>query len=188
MIDAIFLDRDGVINRERKDYVKSWPEFDYLPGARTALRQLGHLQCPIFIVTNQSAIGRGLVLAKTVNEIHQHIQHDVQKLGSCITEFFVCPHHPDAGCGCRKPQPGLILKAAKKYQLHLTKCLMIGDSITDMMAGQSAGCCPIFVRSGRQGATSFQKQELDFMNSVHLFSDLRLAVDHILKQIDAGRR
>lgn len=148
---GIFLDRDGVINRERVDYVKSWEEFAFLPGSLSALVRLTILNQPVIIITNQSAIGRGIVTQQAVDEIHSKLLSEVQRAGGRIDDFFVCPHHPDDDCNCRKPQPGLLLQAAQRYRLSLPQCVFIGDSITDYQAALAADCKPVLVQSGRQG-------------------------------------
>lgn len=153
MLEAIFLDRDGVINRERADYVKSWDEMEILPGALAALRQLATLPVPICVLTNQSAIGRQIVSAETVDAIHTRLAALVAEQGGRIDAFFVCPHHPDAGCDCRKPKPGLLWQAARRFQLDLRHCIFVGDARTDSSAAQAAGCPCILVRTGREGIT-----------------------------------
>lgn len=152
MLQAIFLDRDGVINRERADYVKSWDEFELLPGALLAIGKLATLGVPIIVLTNQSAIGRGLVSSATVNAIHARLQEQVAAAGGRIDAFYLCPHHPEEGCHCRKPQPGLLLQAAADFNLTLNLCVFVGDSITDYQAAKAVGCQSLLVASGRQGA------------------------------------
>jgi D-glycero-D-manno-heptose 1,7-bisphosphate phosphatase len=150
-IEAIFLDRDGVINRERSDYVKQWNEFEFLPNVLSALQQLATLHIPILVITNQSAIGRGLVSMPVVNTIHRRAQMQIQAAGGRIDGFFICPHRPDENCACRKPKPGLLFQAATAYRLDLWRCVFIGDTLTDLQAARCAGCRAILVESGRQG-------------------------------------
>ena len=147
---GILLDRDGVINRERSDYVKHWDEFEFLPGALEALRRLTTLDWPILVITNQSAIGRGLVTEGAVADIHQRMITAVAAAGGRIDDVFVCPHRPDAGCACRKPRPGLLHRAAREFQLDLARCYLVGDAPTDLEAARSAGCQPIMVLTGLQ--------------------------------------
>lgn len=151
-IDGFLLDRDGVINHERADYVKQWSEFEFLPSALPALQRLATLGVPILVITNQSVIGRGLVSGATIQRIHRQAQDVIEKHGGRIDGFFVCPHHPDEKCACRKPKPGLLVQAASRFELELANCLFIGDSITDFQAAQAAGCQSILVASGRQGS------------------------------------
>lgn len=180
-MQAIFLDRDGVINRERSDYVKNWNEFEFLPGALDAIARLTTLRRPIIVVTNQSPIGRGIVTEAQIHQIHQELRINVERAAGRIDAFFLCPHHPDAGCGCRKPKPGLLLQAAEQFQLDLKACLFIGDSITDFQAAQAAGCQSILVRSGRQG--SRLRQLLGDATHVPLKSDLSAATEYILAKV-----
>lgn len=151
-LQAIFLDRDGTINRERADYVKSWQEYEWLPGALEALAALAQLRVPILIVTNQSAIGRGILSTDDLAAIHARVRAEALAAGARIDQFLVCPHAPAAACSCRKPKPGLLLQAAAEYRLDLASCVFIGDSISDLMAGAAAGCQCILVRTGRQGS------------------------------------
>lgn len=173
-MQAIFLDRDGVINRERADYVKSWAELELLPGALDAVARLATSRRPIFVMTNQSAIGRGIISAEAVHEIHVRLRAVVEAAGGRIDAFYICPHHPDDGCACRKPQPGLLLQAAADHGLTLSECLFVGDSITDFQAAQAANCQSILVRSGRQG--SVLPTLLTDYPSVPLVDDLAAAV------------
>lgn len=150
---AIFLDRDGTINRERADYVKSWQEYEWLPGALAALAALAKLHVPVFVVTNQSVVGRGILDTSALQAIHTRVRADVLAMDGRLDEFLICPHAPTDQCACRKPKPGLLLEAAARYELDLERCVLVGDSITDMQAAQSAGCAWLLVRTGRQGAT-----------------------------------
>ncbi len=177
---AVFLDRDGVINRERSDYVKHWGEFEFLPGALEALRRLAGLNWPVLVITNQSAIGRGLATPSAVAEIHERMVAAVAAAGGRIDAVFVCPHHPDEGCDCRKPRPGLLHQAAAAFDLHLASCYFVGDAFTDLAAARAAGCRPILVQSGLRGPqlSDLLKDEPD----VPLLPDLPSAVAMILAQ------
>lgn len=175
-MQAILLDRDGVINRERADYVKSWQEFEFLPGVLPALQQLATLALPIVVITNQSAIGRGILAPAVVTAIHQQLTTAVAASGGRIDGFFVCPHHPDAGCVCRKPQPGLLLQAAQHFAFSLAEAVFIGDAITDYAAACAAGCQSILVRSGRQGV-ALDRLFVDAVAPPPIVADLRGAVD-----------
>jgi D-glycero-D-manno-heptose 1,7-bisphosphate phosphatase len=150
---AIFLDRDGTINRERADYVKSWQEYEWLPGALAALGALAQLDVPVLVVSNQSVVGRGILGASALQAIHARVRSEALAAGGRLDDFLICPHVPADQCACRKPKPGLLLEAATRYHLDLERCVFIGDSITDMQAAQAAGCAWLLVRTGRQGAT-----------------------------------
>ena len=185
-MQAILLDRDGVINEERSDYVKEWREFRFLPGALQGLQRLAGLDIPILVITNQSAIGRGIIQQATVAEIHRELERAVKNAGGRIDAFFVCPHHPAEGCLCRKPRPGLLFQAAEQFSFDLKEALFIGDSITDFEAAYAAGCRSILVKSGRQGA-SLDKLFIDAMllppmptlTPLPIVADLSAAVDLI---------
>lgn len=146
---AIFLDRDGVINENRADYVKSWREFTFLPGALPALALLAQMNLPIIVVSNQSAVGRGVMRRRDVDAIHHRMIAGILKAGGRIDAIFYCPHRPEEACTCRKPQPGMLLAAAAQLQLDLTRSVFIGDAETDVQAAQQAGCYPLLVRTGR---------------------------------------
>jgi len=146
---AIFLDRDGVICENRSDYVKSWSEFQFLPGAQQSLAALSRLGLPMIVVTNQSAVGRGIISANTVEEIHQRMAAEVTAYGGRIDRVIYCPHHPEEKCECRKPKPGMLLKAAKEMGIELTRSYLIGDAVTDLLAAQQVGCQSFLVLTGR---------------------------------------
>jgi D-glycero-D-manno-heptose 1,7-bisphosphate phosphatase len=149
---GILLDRDGVINRERPDYVRRWEEFEFLPGVLGALRRLAVRNWPTAVVTNQSVIGRGLATAEVVHDIHRRMIAAVEAAGGRIDAVFVCPHVPGHGCACRKPLPGLLAQAAEALQLRLAECYFVGDALSDLHSARAAGCRPILVQSGLQGS------------------------------------
>ncbi len=146
---AIFLDRDGVVNENRPDHVKCWDEFRFLPGALDALCALTELGAPIFIVTNQAVVGRRLVTTACVEEIHRRMLDQIGRAGAAVAEVLYCPHAPEVGCDCRKPEPGMLLAAAARHDLDLARAIIVGDALTDILAGQRAGCRTVLVLSGR---------------------------------------
>jgi D-glycero-D-manno-heptose 1,7-bisphosphate phosphatase len=146
--NAIFLDRDGVINRDRRDYVKSWEEFEFLPGVLEALRLLAPGPHRIIVVSNQSAIGRGLVSSEAVDEIHDRMVEAVRAGGGRIDAVYYCPHSPEADCPCRKPRPGLLLRAARELDIDLPGSWLIGDDLRDLESAVAAGVRPVLVRTG----------------------------------------
>lgn len=176
--DAIFVDRDGTINVERSDYVKSLDEFEYLPGAVEALARLGRLNIPVIIVTNQSAIGRGITSAARIDEIHAALAARVSEAGGRVDAVYVCPHHPEARCSCRKPKPGMLLAAATRFGLLLHRCAFIGDSVTDLGVAKAAGCKPFLVRTGLHAQEVTELAKVD--SSVVIADDLTDAVSLIL--------
>jgi D-glycero-D-manno-heptose 1,7-bisphosphate phosphatase len=148
---ALFLDRDGVINRQLAGYVTTWQEFEVLPGVLAAMQMLARFDGPILVLTNQSAIARRLVTQAGVDEIHRKLLALVTAHGGRIDGFYVCPHHPNDGCACRKPKPGLLLQAAEEHALHLAECIFVGDAFTDYLAARAVGCASILVKTGRAG-------------------------------------
>lgn len=183
-IEAVLLDRDGVINLERSDYVKSWQEFELLPGSLEALARLAVLDCPILVISNQSAIGRGLMTWDTVVHIHVSLQRAAAEEGGRIDGFYVCPHHPHDGCDCRKPQPGMLLQAARDFDLALENCIFVGDAVTDYQAAMATGCRSILVRTGRQGQSL--DGALGKVSGVQIVQNLAEAVAVILAENPAG--
>ena len=153
---AIFLDRDGVINEDLEDYIKTWKEFQFIKGVQPALKQFHQAGIPVVVITNQSAIGRGLVTEGELSVIHNRMVNAVEKSGGRISKIYYCPHHPDAHCRCRKPRIGLLKKAAKELDLDLTKCVLVGDNLKDILAGNRAGCRTVLVQTG-QGKESLKK-------------------------------
>jgi histidinol-phosphate phosphatase family protein len=137
---AVFLDRDGVINENRIDYVKNTNElkiFDFVGSSITELKSMGFL---VVVVTNQSAINRGLTTEKLVNEIHDEIQKYLKNYETVIDRFYFCPHKPNEKCNCRKPRPGLLEKAILEIGIEPNKSWMIGDNDSDIIAGIEVGC------------------------------------------------
>jgi histidinol-phosphate phosphatase family protein len=153
---AIFLDRDGVINEDRKDYVKSWEEFRFIKGVRQALKKIHQAGIPVVVITNQSVIGRGMVTEAKLSVIHDRMLKGIKKAGGEILKVYYCPHHPDAHCLCRKPRIGMLKKAARELNLDLKRCLFVGDSLKDIQAGNRAGCRTLLVQTG-QGRQSLIK-------------------------------
>ena len=153
MVPAIFLDRDGVIIENRPNYVRSWDDVFIYPQVLDVLARLSLSDYRIVIVTNQSVVGRGLISLEQAEKINQQLVKVIEKAGGRIDGVFMCPHHPDEGCVCRKPKPGLLLKAAKSLSLDLSTSILIGDALSDLEAGKAAGVSKlVLVRTGR-GAT-----------------------------------
>lgn len=146
---AIFLDRDGVINHDSHQYIKSWSEFKFIDGSLEALRRLKESGYGVILITNQSIINRGMVPLATLNTIHQKLKAQVKAGGGIIDDIFFCPHTPDENCDCRKPKPGLVYQARTKYGLDLGATIFIGDSAKDIECARNAGCAQaVWVKSG----------------------------------------
>jgi D-glycero-D-manno-heptose 1,7-bisphosphate phosphatase len=179
---AVFLDRDGVINVDRRDYVKSWAEFKFLPQVFEALRLLRKHNLRVVVVTNQSAVHRGLMSISTLREIHEKMLRAIEKRGGRIEAIYFCPHRPDEKCKCRKPKPGMVLKAVKDLKIDLSRSYLVGDSRKDVELAQSVGtkCIRITARSSRGRATD----DVSWTSDHPLFAtSLREAVNRILRDI-----
>ena len=142
---ALFLDRDGTINGDRPDYVKNLAEFHFLPGAFAAMKRLSTLGLPLIIVTNQSQIGQGVTAESVIQGINDHMVREIEAHGGRVTAVYVCPHAPWGGCDCRKPKPGLLLRAAKDHHIDLARSFMVGDRVSDVAAAVAAGCRSVFI-------------------------------------------
>lgn len=153
MRPALFLDRDGVIIENRDQYVRSWDDVAFLPGALDALAALRQSRYALVIVTNQSVVGRGIITLAEADAINRRLVAEIEKNGGRVDGVFVCPHAPAIACDCRKPRPGLLLQAAAALDLELSESVMVGDAISDLLAGQNAGIRRTFlVRTGRGAA------------------------------------
>jgi len=151
-LKVVFLDRDGVINHDSPAYIRSWSEVRFIPGSLSAVKMLNDAGFTVIIVTNQSAVRRGLISLDELARIHRNMASAVAAAGGCITDVFFCPHLPDEGCPCRKPLPGLIRRAQEKYLIDLEKSYMIGDRTTDIECARRAGCGgAILVGTGNSG-------------------------------------
>jgi D-glycero-D-manno-heptose 1,7-bisphosphate phosphatase len=146
---AIFVDRDGTININRPDHVKTWDEFVFLPNALSALRKLAARDWLVIVTTNQAAIARGQTQEETVRDIHARMTQAVASAGGRIDAVYFCPHHPDEQCDCRKPRTGLYVQAARQFDIDLSQSIVIGDAVADIEAAQAIGAIPILVLTGR---------------------------------------
>jgi D-glycero-D-manno-heptose 1,7-bisphosphate phosphatase len=175
---AVFVDRDGVINVYRPDYVKSWDEFVFLPSSLLAFRRLAMSPYAVVVVSNQSIIGRGIVEKDTVDTIHQRMTAEIVAYEGRIDDVVYCPHHPDAMCACRKPKPGMLLAAASRANLNLASSYFIGDAPSDVAAALAAGCTPVLVLTGR-GRKNYRQLLRQYPN-LDIAENLLDAVDWIL--------
>lgn len=142
---AIFLDRDGVLNKDRIDYVKNIGELEIFSNIGKCIRQINERGFLVIVVTNQSAIGRKLITNNDVENIHNYIQKFLKKYNAKIDAFYYCPHHPIDNCDCRKPKSGLLIKAAHDFSIDLKNSWMIGDHDRDIESGTNVGCKSIKV-------------------------------------------
>ncbi|NKQ34756.1 MAG: HAD family hydrolase [Chloroflexi bacterium] len=136
---AIFLDRDGVIIENRANYVRSWEDVEFFPQALAALARIREAPYKIILITNQSAVGRGIISYDTAVSLNNRIIEVVRQANGRIDAAYICPAAPDENAPCRKPQPGMLLQAAADHQIDLSQSVMIGDALTDIQAGHAAG-------------------------------------------------
>ena len=146
---VVFLDRDGVINQDSPDYIKSWAEIKFIPGSREALCRLTEAGFSLILISNQSAVGRNMITVSGLEYIFTKLKNEVRHHGGKITAVFYCPHLPQAGCNCRKPLPGLIEAACDRYVINRAAACMIGDSSKDIECGLAADCgYTVLVKTG----------------------------------------
>lgn len=151
---AIFLDRDGVI-MEEGNYIATPQQVRLIPGAAEAIAQLNRAGWRVVVATNQSGIARGYFSAAAVERVHERLVQLLACSGARLDGIYVCPHHPEGGveayrrqCDCRKPRPGLLYQAAGELQLDLSRSWLVGDRLSDLEAGATAGCRTVLVRTG----------------------------------------
>jgi D-glycero-D-manno-heptose 1,7-bisphosphate phosphatase len=171
---VVFLDRDGIINRMRADYVKRWEELEILPGALETLARLSAGGCDVIVLTNQSAIGRGLVSRQTVDDMHRRLAELIETRGGHVRAFLVCPHKPSDGCDCRKPAPGLLHRARDELDVELATAVLVGDQLSDVEAARAAGCRAILVDDEGDRATEVRWEGCAVVDSFSAAADIIL--------------
>ena len=177
---ALFLDRDGVIIENQPEYVRSWNDVQIFPKAIQALLKIKFSNYKIVIITNQSVVGRGLIPLKTAEQINSCLVDKIEKAGGRIDGVFMCPHAPQDNCLCRKPSPGLIQQAASSLNLDLQRSILIGDALSDISAGQTAGIGQnILVRTGR-GATQADLPQVSQLPPFLIYEDLSVALEDLI--------
>jgi len=178
---AIFLDRDGVINKDpgNGDYIKSWKEFQFLPGAIEAIKMLNKNGFEIFVISNQAGVGRGLYSQGDLDDITRNMLREIKAQGGNIRSVSYCTHRPDEGCNCRKPNTGMIEESTRGLDIVFKETYFIGDSWRDIGVGKKAGCKTIFLLTGKEDIDSLKTRDIkpDFVKK-----DLKEAVECLLKQ------
>jgi D-glycero-D-manno-heptose 1,7-bisphosphate phosphatase len=181
MYPALFLDRDGVIIENRSNYVRSWNDVEIFPQALEALSCIYHSPYKIVIVTNQSAVGRGLVNIQEVHHINNRLMSEIQQAGGRVDGVFICPHAPQDNCDCRKPRPGLLLAASTSLSLDLQCSIMIGDAFSDLLAGSAAGIPRLaLVKTGR-GLEQLELPEASSLAHYSVFDNLLTALKVLIQ-------
>jgi len=153
MSQMVILDRDGVINHDSEDFIKSPDEWIPIKGSIEAISRLKKADYLVTVATNQSGIARGLYDEKKLGKIHDKFEQQLSQRGAAIDGIFYCPHGPSDNCICRKPKPGLLLQIAKQFNIKLSETIFVGDTITDIKAARLAGAIPVLVKTGNGEAT-----------------------------------
>ena len=179
----IILDRDGTINEDRDDFVKTADEWVPIPGALEAIARLNHAGWHTVIATNQSGLGRGTFDMATLNAMHTKMNQLLAKQGGRIDAVFFCPHAPEDACSCRKPLPGLFEQIGERFGVSLSDVPVVGDSLRDLQAGVAVGCAPHLVRTGK-GAAMDETQLAALCERVpgtKVHADLSAFAEHIIR-------
>ena len=174
----IILDRDGVINHDSDDFIKSPAEWVPIPGSLEAIARLNQAGYRVVVATNQSGIARGLFDVKTLNAIHQKLHEAAHQAGADVDAIFYCPHAADDNCDCRKPKPGMLQTIASRFSVSLKGVPNVGDSLRDLQAGYGVGCVPYLVLTGKGERT---RDKGGLPPGTLVFSDLASVVDSLLK-------
>lgn len=177
-LKLIILDRDGVINEDSDQYIKSPDEWRAIPGSLEAIVKLNNAGYKVVIATNQSGIARNFFTKDILLTIHNKMQNELTKIDGHIDDIFYCPHHPNDNCVCRKPNPKMLLDIIKKYKIKANQSCLIGDSLKDIQAAKKIGCKAILVKTGK-GETTL-REHCNELKNIPTFENLAEAVNFIL--------
>ena len=172
----VILDRDGTINHDSDEYIKSPEEWRPIKGSLEAIARLTQADYRIVVATNQSGIARGLFDTRTLFAIHETLLRALAQLGGRVDAFFFCPHAADSRCPCRKPQPGMLLEVARRFNVSLDGVCMVGDAQRDLDAAAAAGARPILVLTGKGAKT---RDEGKLPPGTRVFPDLAAFAQHL---------
>ena len=186
----VILDRDGTINEDRDDFVKSADEWVPLPGALEAIARLNHAGWHTVVATNQSGLGRGTFDMATLNAMHTKMNQMLAKQGGRIDAVFFCPHAPQDACNCRKPLPGLFEQIGERFGVSLSDVPAVGDTLRDLQAGAAVGCQPHLVRTGKgERMTDAQIEALCAqVPGTVVHADLAAFAEHLIREERRGRQ
>jgi D-glycero-D-manno-heptose 1,7-bisphosphate phosphatase len=177
---ALFLDRDGVIIENCHTYVRSWEDVEFFPQALAALARIRDCPYKIILVTNQSAVGRGILTLETAVNLNNRIIEVVRQHHGRVDDAYICPDSPDNETGCRKPKPGMLLQAAADHNLDLSQSYMIGDALTDVKAGRAAGVRQsVLLLSGR-GQAQYKLPAAADLSPIPIYKDLNAALFELI--------
>jgi D-glycero-D-manno-heptose 1,7-bisphosphate phosphatase len=174
---AIFLDRDGVIIENRANYVRTWEDVEFFPQALTAMARLSKLPYKLIMVTNQSAVGRGIISLETAVSINNRVIEVVRGENGRIDGAYICPDAPSNNSPCRKPQPGMLLQAAEEHHINISRSIMVGDAITDLNAGRNAGVLQSVILLTGRGKEQIKLPKATLSAPFPIYKDLTAFVD-----------
>ncbi|MCS6829945.1 MAG: HAD family hydrolase [Armatimonadota bacterium] len=183
---ALFLDRDGVINTDPVQFVTRPEELQLIPSSAEAIARFNALQVPVIVCSNQSGVAKGLYTLDILEQISERLQQMLGEYGAHIDAFYYCPHDDADGCDCRKPKPGLLLRAAQEHAITLERSVFVGDSWRDIIAGRTAGVKTVLVMSGHVKPEMLGSPEITNHPPDHVASDLKEAMEWILRQLDGA--
>ncbi len=178
-MQLVILDRDGVINHDRKDYIRSPADWRPIPGSLAAIARLNQAGYRVVVATNQSGLARGLLTVDDLFRIHEKMHQALAQVGGQIDAVFFCPHGPGDDCECRKPRPGLLLDIGRRLRLDLQDVPVVGDALRNVQAAQAVGARPILVRTGKGRET---EQRAEGLEGVEVFDDLASLAQHLALQ------
>jgi D-glycero-D-manno-heptose 1,7-bisphosphate phosphatase len=181
------LDRDGTINEDSLDYIKSPQEWQPLPGALEAIARLNHAGWHVVVASNQSGLGRGLFDVATLNAMHTKMNTMLAAVGGRVDAVFYCPHAPDDKCRCRKPESGLFEQIGERYGMELKGVPTVGDTSRDLIAGVACGCEPHLVLTGKGAAYAGRALPDTFPAGTQVHADLAAFVEYLLTRESAPR-
>jgi len=178
----VILDRDGTINEDSNEYVKSADEWQPLPGALEAIAKLNHAGWHVVVATNQSGLGRGLFDVAALNAMHTKLHRLLAAVGGRVDAIFYCPHTPDDKCQCRKPAPGLFEQIGERYGLDLKGVPAVGDTARDLIAGVAVGCQPHLVMTGKAMPLRGRTLPQGYPDNTTVHQDLAAFADYLVAQ------
>ena len=184
----VILDRDGTINQDSDDYVKSAEEWMPLPGALEAIARLNHAGWHVVVASNQSGLGRGLFDVAALNAMHAKMHKMLAAVGGRIDAVFYCPHSPDETCNCRKPLPGLFEQIGERYGMDLKGVHTVGDTLRDLQAGAAVGCATHLVHTGKGEKLKGEPLPADFPPHTVAHADLVAFVDWLMEQSEVAAK
>ncbi len=182
-LKLVILDRDGTINHDSDDFVKSPEEWQPLPGALEAIARLNHAGWHVVIASNQSGLGRGLFDVAALNAMHDKLHKQLAAVGGRIDAIFYCPHAPEDECHCRKPQSGLFEQIGARFGVSLKGLPAVGDSLRDLQAGSAVGCEPHLVLTGKSAGLTPEQASHGLPEGTRVHADLAAFADHLLGRI-----